>query len=158
MVTVHVERLEKIWIWLGAGTMLVFFAIVAFLGVALGMNPPSHEQTIDPAKVSTTPPFDRPGLHKRLDGTYEAYFVGAIFAWNPQQIVVPRGATVTFYITSVDVLHGFAIAQTDVNMEVVPGWVSTMTHTFKTPGEYLIVCNQYCGAGHHAMSARIVVQ
>jgi cytochrome c oxidase subunit 2 len=154
----HVNRYEKAWIWLGAGTMIVFFCVVAFLGIAIGMNPPSHEQTIDPTKVSSTPPFDHPGLHKLPDGSYEAYYVGAVFAWYPTRLVVPRGAKVTFYATSVDVMHGFLIAQTDVNMEIVPGWVSTMSHTFQQPGDYLIVCNQYCGAGHQAMGAHIVVQ
>src|SRR6516164_4547670 len=110
----HVNRYEKIWIWLGTGTMLVFFFIVAFLGFAKGINPPSHEQTIDATKVSTTPPFDHPGVRKLPDGSYEAYYVGQIFSWNPERIVVPRGAKVTFYITSTDVMHGFLVAQTDV--------------------------------------------
>ncbi len=154
----HVNRYEKIWLWIGTATVVVFFLIVAFIGIAMGMNPPSHEQTIDPTKVATTPPFDHPGVRKLPDGSYEAYYVGQVFAWYPAHITVPRGAKVTFYVTSVDVMHGFLIPQTDVNVEVVPGWVSTATHTFDKPGEYLIVCNQYCGAGHQGMGAHIVVQ
>lgn len=154
----HVNRYEKIWIWLGSATMIVFFLLLFGMSVAQDINPPSHVQSIDPSKVSSTPPFDRPGLRKMPDGSYEAYYVGQIFSWNPARLEIPRGAKVTFYVTSVDVLHGFSINGTDVNTEVVPGWVSTMTHTFERPGDYLLVCNQYCGSGHHAMYAHIIVQ
>ncbi len=40
---------------------------------------------------------------------------------------------------------------------VTPGWVSTVAHTFKKPGKYLLVCNEYCGAGHQLMAGEIVV-
>ncbi|HTX59100.1 MAG TPA: cytochrome c oxidase subunit II [Verrucomicrobiae bacterium] len=154
----HVHRYERLWIWLGSATMIVFFVVLAGMSVAEGINPPSHIQTIDPSKVGSTPPFDHPGLRRLPDGSYEAYYVGRIFSWSPAQLTIPRGATVTFYATSTDVVHGFAINGTDVNIEVVPGWVSSMSHTFDHPGDYLIICNQYCGAGHSSMSAHIVVQ
>jgi cytochrome c oxidase subunit 2 len=41
---------------------------------------------------------------------------------------------------------------------VVPGYVSQFTTTFATPGEYLIVCNEYCGTGHHLMFAKLIVE
>jgi len=28
---------------------------------------------------------------------------------------------------------------------------------FNTPGNYLIVCNEYCGIGHHSMVSRLYV-
>jgi cytochrome c oxidase subunit 2 len=33
-----------------------------------------------------------------------------------------------------------------------------MTTTFRRPGEYLIVCNEYCGLAHHLMQAKVVVE
>jgi cytochrome c oxidase subunit II len=128
------------------------------LAVAAGVNPPSTDGlTIDPAKVSDTPPFDKPGLRQIGPHLYEAYYVGRVFQWTPREITLPAGSTVKFFITSVDVVHGFSIPDADVNDEIMPGWVSEQDHTFKTPGEYLIVCNQYCGAGHAGMYAHITV-
>ncbi|MGQ9491600.1 MAG: hypothetical protein ACUVR4_12035 [Anaerolineae bacterium] len=34
---------------------------------------------------------------------------------------MPVGSTVTFYVTSADVQHGFAIRDTNINMQIVPG-------------------------------------
>lgn len=154
----HVHRLERIWIGLCVGTLVVFLGLLGAAAISQGLIPPSHLQSIDPTKVSSTPPFDNPGLRKLPDGSYEAYIVARIFSFTPSAMKVPRGARVTFYSTSPDVVHGFFIANTDVNMLVVPGWVSTASHVFNKPGSYLLMCNEYCGAGHHYMYGTIEVR
>lgn len=153
-----VPRLERIWIWIGTITMLAFFIVLVALSVQAQLNPPSYGRTIDPTKVAQTPPFDKPGLRQIRPRQYEAYYVGQIFSWTPQSITIPAGSTVTFYMTSVDVVHGFSIPDQDINLEIMPGWVSSQTHTFTTPGDYLIACTQYCGIGHSSMFAHIVVK
>jgi cytochrome c oxidase subunit 2 len=40
---------------------------------------------------------------------------------------------------------------------VIPGQVSEITVEFDEPGEYGIVCNEYCGAGHHTMAGEFNV-
>ena len=137
---------------------MLFFAILLVVAFGQGIAAPSHVQTVDPQTLSSTPPFDHPGLRKLSNGRYEAYYVGQIFSWNPRTITVPVGSTVTFFVTATDVVHGFLIPNTDVNLEVMPGWVSTATQHFDTAGEYLIVCDQYCGSGHQNMFAKIEVK
>ena len=141
----------------GIAMLVVFLAVITTAAIVDGFVPPSHVQSIDPTKVSQTPPFDHPGLHKIADGQYEAYYVGQIFSWNPSHIDVPLGSHVTFYVTSVDVEHGFMVPETALNVMVTPGWVSTVAYTFKKPGKYLIVCNEYCGGGHQLMAGSIEV-
>ena len=70
---------------------------------------------------------------------------------------VPVGHPVTFRITSMDVTHGFEIAGTNANTMVVPGYISQFTYTFREPGEHLVVCNEYCGVGHHTMQGKVIV-
>ena len=41
---------------------------------------------------------------------------------------------------------------------VVPGQVSKLTVTVDDPGEYGILCNEYCGNGHHTMEGKLVVK
>jgi cytochrome c oxidase subunit 2 len=155
---VHINRAERIWLWFGGIMLAVFLATITTVAIVEGMVPPSHIQSIDPTKVAETPPFDHPGLRKLPDGTYEAYYVAHIFAFDPQQLVIPRGAHVTFYVTSPDVMHGFSIPLTGVNTMVTPGWVSTVSHTFDTAGTFLLVCNEYCGSAHHLMAGKIEVR
>ena len=154
----HIDRYERWWMTFGFAMLVLFAGTIIFAALADNINPPSDTQAIDPTKVASTAPFDHPGLRKLTDGSYELYYVAQIFTFNPQTVTVPRGSKVAIYVTSPDVVHGFEIAKTDVNMMVVPGWVNDATHTFKTPGTYLLVCNEYCGIGHQNMAAKIEVK
>jgi cytochrome c oxidase subunit 2 len=154
----HIHRYERWWIGFGLAMLALFLAVILFAAFADNINPPSGMQQIDPTRVASTPPFDHPGLHKVADGNYEAYYVAQIFMFTPNTVTVPAGSTVTFYVTSPDVIHGFEIAQTDVNVMVIPGWVNTAKHTFTKPGTYLLVCNEYCGIGHENMFGKIEVK
>ncbi|MDB5071452.1 MAG: Cytochrome, partial [Candidatus Eremiobacteraeota bacterium] len=33
-----------------------------------------------------------------------------------------------------------------------------VSHTFKERGTFLVVCNEYCGSGHHMMAAKVEVK
>ncbi|WP_054949615.1 cytochrome c oxidase subunit II [Numidum massiliense] len=154
----HLHRYERIWLTIGSVTLAVFLAILAFQSFALGMGPPSNTEVIDAKAVETTPPFDQPGIHKIGDKQYEAVIVGLAFGYNPNEIKIPAGSTVHFTMTSKDVVHGFQIAGTNVNAMLTPGYISKISHTFKKPGEYLILCNEYCGTGHQVMMAKVIVQ
>ena len=154
----HVHRQERLWLTAGLAMLVLFAAVITTSAVVDGFVPPSRIQSIDPTKVSQTPPFDHPGLRKIADGAYEAYYVARIFSFSPAEIRVPVGSRVTFYVTSSDVEHGFSIPETGVNTMVTPGWVSSISHTFKQRGTFLLVCNEYCGAGHHMMAAKVTVE
>lgn len=158
VVTMHIHRYEKIWLGFAIGLLALLLAVITTAAVVEGCVPPSRVQSIDPTKVSQTPPFDHPGIHKLADGQYEAYYVGRIFAFDPQKLGIPLGAHVTFYITATDVMHGFSIPETSINTEVSPGWVSSVSYTFRKAGTFLLVCNEYCGSGHHLMAGSIVVK
>jgi cytochrome c oxidase subunit 2 len=81
-----------------------------------------------------------------------------MFAFLPNEIHVKAGQPVTFRMSSADVVHGFQIVGTNGNTMVIPGYVSQFTTTFDKPGEYLIVCNEYCGLGHHSMYGTLIVE
>jgi|SRR5579871_4426313 len=151
-------RLERIWLAFGVTMLVAFLAILGTAAIVDGISPPSRVQSIDPTKVSQTPPFDKPGLRKLADGTYEAYYVARYPIFQPSSLVVPLGSKVTFFVTSGDVEHGFSIPETGVNTMVTPGWVSSVSHTFTKAGKFLLVCNEYCGTLHQTMAASIEVR
>jgi cytochrome c oxidase subunit 2 len=84
--------------------------------------------------------------------------VAEMFFFDPDPIEVPAGRPVTFRLTSPDVIHGFEVVGTNANAMVIPGYVSEFTTTFAKPGEYMVVCHEYCGMLHHNMGATLVVQ
>lgn len=154
----NIPRYERIWLTLGGSSIVVFLLLTGFMAVSMNLNPPNHLETIDPQAVSTTAPFDVPGLREIGPNEYEIVMVARLFSFQPEDITIPVGAKVRFKVTSPDVVHGLQIPHTNVNMMVVPGHITEYTYTFKNPGDYLILCNEYCGTGHHLMLSRIVVQ
>lgn len=154
----NIDRTEQFFI--GAGVILLVLSVIA---VVLTMN---HGGTqliepvgrIDPAEVTTTPPFDNPGLRQVGDNEYEAVMIGQAWQWVPEEITVPKGATVTFIMTTVDVIHGFRVPDTALNAMLIPGQISQVEATFDEEGTYSVICHEYCGIGHHNMGGRIVVE
>lgn len=154
----HVDRYERNWIRFSIGLLVVFFAAVTVAGFALGIQLPGPEQRVDPTKVATEGAFAAPGVKEISPGNYEAHILTQVFFYTPNEITVPAGSTITFYVTSVDVQHGFKLQNTNVNMQIIPGQVSKLTTTFDDPGIYEFVCNEYCGLGHAGMFGRIIVE
>ncbi len=154
----HVDLYEKIWMYAAGGIIAVFLASMGYTTLERSMLPPSHIETIDPATVRADEEFGSPGVTLHEDGTATVVIQAFMFAFLPLEIRVPRGRDITFRMTSPDVIHGFQIVRTNGNTMVVPGYVSQFTTRFDRAGEYLIVCNEYCGVGHHLMSGTLIVE
>jgi len=94
----------------------------------------------------------------RLDQqTYQVYVVAQMWQFQPNQINIPAGSEVDFFLTSKDLVHGFNIAEKNVNMMAVYGNINKTTVKFEKPGIYKITCHEYCGVGHQAMQAEVIV-
>ncbi len=154
----HVDLYEKMWMWGAAAIIAVFVVSIGYTTFGRAITPPSHIETIDPESVRTDREFGRPGVTMNDDGSATVVVQAFLFGFLPDEIRVPRGRPVTFRLTSTDVIHGFQIVLSNANTMVVPGYVSQFTTIFDRPGEYLIVCNEFCGLGHHTMSARLIVE
>lgn len=143
----------------GVVMLAVFLAVLGVYAFSMGLQTPhSHAYgKVDPEKLAETPPFDQPGVYQVGENEYEAVIIMYAFGFTPNEITVPAGAKVNFVITSSDVVHGFEIVGTTVNLMAIPGEVNVVSYTFDKPGEYLILCNEYCGIGHQAMYTKLVV-
>lgn len=153
-----VDVYEKIWI-VAAGLMIAGFLGAMTYGASMhAVEPPSHQETIDPLTVRTTSEFADPGVFRLEDGSTLVVAVAEMFRFLPGVVRVPAGEPVRFRMTSPDVLHGFQVVGTNANVMVVPGYVSDFSLTFPEPGEYLIVCNEYCGLSHHYMAGKLIAE
>ncbi len=153
-----IERYEKAFLGVGAVMLVVFLIALAFTSISMGIHLPGRAGRIDPSAVRAIPPFDQPGVRELGPGRYEVVMVGQAWAFQPSEIRVPAGSEVTFIATTVDVLHGIHVDGTLVNMMLIPGQVSRNTYRFDRPGEHLLVCHEFCGAGHHIMAGKVVVE
>lgn len=135
--------------------MLVALAVTAF---GAGIHLPSDAGRVDPRRVAEQAPFDQPGVKPIAPGHYEVTVLAQVWAFGPPEIRVPAGSTVHFRVTSKDVVHGFWIPRANVNVMVLPGQIAHVEARFDHPGEYPIICHEYCGIAHHVMSGKIVVE
>jgi cytochrome c oxidase subunit 2 len=155
----NVDLYERIWMWAAGVIIVIFIAVVGVSSYAYGLHPPSHVETIDPAKIFEDPRFASIGTPlEDPDGTIEIQMVAAMFAFFPNEVRVPAGRPVRFRMTAVDVTHGFLVSGSNANAMLVPGYITQFTTVFPKAGDYLIACHEFCGNGHHAMYGRIVVE
>ncbi|HLB35976.1 MAG TPA: cytochrome c oxidase subunit II [Gemmatimonadales bacterium] len=153
----HIDLYERFWMWSAAMICAALFGAIVYGLVGEHTRPPSHIETIDPTAVWSDPRFAQRGVTTNPDGSVTVTAIAMMFAFQPGEIRVPAGRPVTFRLTSPDVVHGFEIAGTNANTMVIPGYVAQFTTTF-APGEYLIVCHEYCGLGHHAMMGKLIAE
>jgi cytochrome c oxidase subunit II len=159
------ERYEKAFLAACAAVLVIFLCALGYSAVALGVHLPSHSAMIHQEAgqrlrqvLRKTPPFDHVGVREIAPGKYQAVVIAHTWSFIPDEIDVPVGADVTFVATSMDVIHGFFIVGTRVNMMLIPGQISEYEYRFTKPGEYLLICHEYCGELHHTMSGKVVVK
>jgi cytochrome c oxidase subunit 2 len=160
---VHIHKYEKLW--LGTALLLIvgFIATVTYGAVGAGIAMVDDSGgNVDSTDLANSSEFSDPGVTKVGDDEYDVHVVARQFVFNPGSsaygpITVPANSTVNFHVTSADVIHGFSIVGTNANTMVIPGEVAEITIDVSEPGEYGIVCHEYCGQGHHDMAGTLQV-
>jgi len=159
------ERYENAFLAACAAVLVIFLCALGYSSVAMGVHLPSRSGMIYCGAgqklrmvLRKTPPFDHTGVQEIAPGKYQAVVIAKTWAFTPDEIDLPLGAEVRFVATSADVTHGFFIVGTRVNMMLIPGQISEFDYRFTKPGEYLLICHEYCGNLHHTMSGKVVVK
>ena len=79
-----------------------------------------------------------------------------------KRLELPAGATVEFRVTSLDVNHGFGLygptRQLLAQTQAMPGYVNRLRVRLDEPGQYYVVCLEYCATAHHLMQSQLVVK
>lgn len=143
------DRAEKL-VLVAASVMLLAFLSAAGYAVV-------HYNIGLPTCITSLEPFDSGEVIEHGDDRLEIHFLATMWEFEPEEVEVPQGATVDLYLTSDDVIHGFQILGTNVNLMAVPGTVNYARVRFDRPGDYRIVCHEYCGEDHQSMAATLSV-
>ncbi len=86
----------------------------------------------------------------------DVYLLGRLWQWWPI-LELEKGQTYRLHISSMDWQHGFSLQPQNINLQVLPGYEMVVTITPDTSGDQTIICNEYCGIGHHTMVGKILV-
>lgn len=94
-------------------------------------------------------------------GEIEIDVEGKQWYWQMNESEAKAGDTVVFNLTSGDVNHGFGIYNSDLKLlaqtQAMPGYQNKLRFTFDEPGEYKLMCMEYCGLAHHTMISPFTV-
>ena len=87
----------------------------------------------------------------------DIYMLGRL--WNFWPILeLENGKTYRLHLTSMDFNHGFSLQPANINIQMVPGFEHVVTITPNQSGPYTVMCNEFCGIGHHQMVSRLYVK
>jgi len=87
----------------------------------------------------------------------EVYLAARMWDWYPI-LKLRKGETYRIHMSSTDLNHGFSLQPLNINFQVLPGYDHVITMTPTTTGEFVIVCNEFCGIGHDRMIGKIIVE
>jgi cytochrome c oxidase subunit 2 len=159
------HRSEKVWVSIAFGWCLVLFAMMPLWHLKGGQNPSGIRRRVEPtAFYKRTQAFINQYKVGEDHGIpiveppagSDIYLLALTFQWTPI-LKLREGAEYTLHLSALDVNHGFSLNPLNVNFQVVPGYDYGLRVTPTAAGDFRIICNEFCGIGHHTMVGRIIV-
>jgi cytochrome c oxidase subunit 2 len=159
------HKSEKTWVVIAFAWCMVLFAMMPLWHWKGGQNPSGIRRKTTPTQFyNRTLEFTKQyqvGTDRGLPivapppGS-DVYLAALSFQWTPI-LRLERGKEYILHLSSLDVNHGFSLYPINVNFQVVPGYDYGLRVTPNASGDFRIICNEFCGIGHHTMVGRVIV-
>jgi len=157
---------ERLWVGLALAWCLVMSVTMPWWHFQGKQNAPNETYKVDPFEF-----MDRVDLFVETNRVGEmnnvpivepapggdAYLLGQMWQWYPI-LKLKKDQTYRLHVSSLDLQHGLSILPMNMNFHVLPGYDYVMTITPTTTGEFTLICNEFCGIGHHRMTGKIIVE
>ncbi len=159
------HKSEKIWVAISFAWCMVLFAMMPLWHWKGGQNPSGIRRKVEPMKFyARTMEFaqqykigeDRGIPIVAPPAGAEIYLTAMTYQWYPI-LQLETGATYRLHMSALDVNHGFSLYPLNVNFQIVPGYDYALEVTPTASGDFRIICNEFCGIGHHTMVGRVIV-
>jgi len=150
---------ESRWAWIVGAIIAFLVAMMGYMSLHWASMPPVRTETIDPATLHLAGEFVEPNLGSTTepDGSVTVRVVANQYSFTPACVLVPADTPIHIRATAADVVHGFSVSHSNVNMMLVPGYISNFETKFSQPGDHVMPCHEYCGTGHAAMWAHVKI-
>jgi cytochrome c oxidase subunit 2 len=152
-------RIERRWATLSIVIVGLLVGMAGYVGIHQATMPQGRVETADPRTLHLAGEFIESNLGSALeaDGSVTVRAIGQQYSFTPQCVVVPADTPINIRATSADVVHGLLITGTNINVMLVPGYVSVLPMRFKAPGDHPMPCQEFCGVGHQGMWGKVKV-
>ncbi len=162
---VPVGKQEIVWIGIALIWCLIMFFMMPYWHIYGKQNLSNEAYQTTPAKfqvevdamVEKYQVGEEAGIPiVRPPAGSDVYLLGRLWQWYPI-LELEAGQSYRIHLTSMDWQHGFSLQPVNINLQVLPGYEMVLNMTPDKAGDYAIVCNEYCGIGHHTMLGKIIV-
>ena len=159
------HKSERIWVSIAFAWCIVLFAMMPLWHWKGGQNPAGVRSRVKPtAFYQRTVKFAQQYQIGTDNGMpiaapppgADVYLVGLTYQWYPV-LQLEQGKEYMLHLSALDVNHGFSLYPLNVNFAVVPGFDYALRVTPTSSGDFRIICNEFCGIGHHTMVGRVIV-
>jgi len=162
-----VEKSEVLWIFIALIWALVMFFMMPYWHINGNQNLSNEAYRIRPEVYAERTEAMAAKYTVREEGTTgvpvvhppagsDVYMLGRLWEWWPV-LELEKGQSYRLHLSSVDWMHGFSLQPENINIQVHPGYDMVVTVTPTSSGEFSVVCNEFCGIGHHTMVGKIHV-
>jgi cytochrome c oxidase subunit 2 len=160
-----IPRTELIWITVAFLWGLVMFFMMIYWHAAGNQNLSNEAYRVTPQAFSEKAQSMIEAHQVREENGYpvvhpppesDVYLIARLWQWWPL-LELEKGQSYRLHISSMDWLHGFSLQPVNINLQIHPGYDMVITLTPDEAGEFTIVCNEFCGIGHHTMVGKIYV-
>ncbi len=162
---VPAHRAEKVWFGIAFAWCMVLFAMMPLWHFKGGQNPSGIRRRVEPAAYSArVEQFVKDYKVGELSGLpvvepppgADVYLLGRMWTWYPV-LKLKQGVEYTLHLSSLDVNHGFSLYPVNINFQVVPGYDYGLKIVPSAAGDFGVICNEFCGVGHHSMLGKVIV-
>ena len=161
------DRVEATWIAIALVWSLIMFVMMPLWHVygkqnlsneAYRTTPEAYrakaQAMVDQYTVRTETNMQIPVVHPPPGS--DVYLVARLWQWWPL-LELEKDQTYRLHIASMDWQHGFSLQPVNINTQILPGYEMVLTITPDTAGDQTVICNEYCGLGHHNMTGKIYI-
>jgi cytochrome c oxidase subunit 2 len=162
---VPAHKSEKVWFAIAFAWCMVLFAMMPLWHWKGGQNPSGIRSKVDPAAFEArVNQFVADYKVGEINGIpvvepapgSDIYLLGRMWSWYPV-LKLRKGAEYTLHLSSKDVNHGFSLYPVNINFQVVPGYDYGLKIVPSEAGDFGVICNEFCGVGHHMMLGKVIV-
>jgi cytochrome c oxidase subunit II len=79
------------------------------------------------------------------------------FDFTPSQITLKKGEPVILRLHSSDRVHGFMSKPLKIDTDIPNDTTKDVAITPDTTGDFVVICDHYCGSGHGGMKMKVTV-
>lgn len=162
------DKMELVWIGLALAWSLIMFFMMLYWHIYGKQNLANEtykttkemfsakaQAMVDKYTVRTESDLQVPVV-KPPAGS-DVYMIARLWNWWPI-LELEKDKTYKLHLSAMDYQHGFSLQPQNINIQVLPGYEHVIKITPNQAGTYSIVCNEYCGIGHHTMVGRLYVK